>query len=324
MNSISIIIPTYKFTKYLDQAIESCLNLKYVDPNIYVNINSQDNNFKESIFWSNKKIKWRYIKKTTENQYESVNDAVLNSKGEWIYILSDDDLICSNFLKNIDISNFNQFDIYASRLEIINESNTVVRTQKKYFNAKLNSNEAMNLFFKNKFYNHLSLFVFSRKSFNKIGGYTQGIYPNGYYLDTIFHAKLIANCNNVYFSDEINFKRRETQFQGSSKFYYHNVNNYFNDLINKYYVDNKLKIKSISYFGSKENHLKNELQNRLKTELIKIFFPIYDISLSSKFSFFYQFLMFWRTGVFFKIKILIALPFIYIKIKIRKIITSSS
>ena len=40
-NKVSIVIPTYKYTEYLDRTIASVLNLKYIDASIFVNINSE-------------------------------------------------------------------------------------------------------------------------------------------------------------------------------------------------------------------------------------------------------------------------------------------
>ena len=102
-SKFEIIIPTNRFNRYLDEALSSCLSLKLSDKSIRVNINSESEEFKNSKYWNHSEIQWRYSDKKNMDMYESFNDAIRSSNAEWIFILSDDDVIHPNFLKNIDL-----------------------------------------------------------------------------------------------------------------------------------------------------------------------------------------------------------------------------
>ena len=212
-NELSIIIPTYKYTKYLDKAISSCLNLKFVKAKVFVNINSSSKDFEQSSFWNDERVQWRYIKKTTSIMFESINNAVDNSFGDWLFILSDDDIVHDNFLKDIDLNSFTNQTIFLTRINIIDEGNNIVRTNDKYTKNVYTKAEAMKMFFNLKIHHHLSLMVFSRELFQKVGKFCYTGYPNCYYLDTIFHGKAIANSDQIFTSNEIMFSRRESSFQ---------------------------------------------------------------------------------------------------------------
>jgi glycosyltransferase involved in cell wall biosynthesis len=321
-NTLSIIIPTYRYTKYLDKAISSCLNLKFVEAKIFVNINSVSKDFEKSPYWNNKKIQWRYIKKPTSIMVESINDAIDNSYGEWIFILSDDDIVHNNFLKGINLNNFNSKTIFMTRINIINENDNIIRVNNEYNKNHYTRVEAMKMFFDNKFHNHLSLIVFSRELYQKVGKFCFSGYPNGYYNDTIFHGKIIANSDQLFTSKEVMFSRRESSFQGSSLYYFgKEVNTYFKVIMDAFFNDKNFKKEALNRYGSKDAAFRAELQNRFDIDFYKFFYPIYNTGVKEKINFLYSFLIFWNTGIIFKIKCLTyRIPLLYFKVKIKKLI----
>jgi hypothetical protein len=319
---LSIVIPTVRYTKYLDKAISSCLNLKYVKAKIFVNINSSSKDFEQSLFWNDQRIKWRYIKKPTSIMIESINDAVDNSDGNWLFILSDDDILNINFLKYIDLIHFNNRSIFMTRINIIDEDDRIIRTNKQYKKNIYTKDEAIKIFFNRKIHNHLSLMVFSRELYEKIGKFCYSGYPNGYYNDTIFHGKAIANSVQVFTSKEVMFSRRESSFQGSSLYYFgKEVNTYFKVIVDAYFKDENFKKEALNRYGSKGAVVRSELQHRFDVDFYKFFYPIYNAGIKEKIKFLYSFLIFWNTGIIFKIKCLTyRIPLLYFKVKIKKLI----
>lgn len=316
-NELSIIIPTHKYTKYLDKAISSCLSLKFVNSNVFVNINSSSKDFEQSSFWNDERIQWRYIEKTTPLMYESINNAVDNSYGDWLFILSDDDVVHDNFLKEIDLNSFTYQSIFLTRTNIIDEYDNVVRTSEKYTKNLYTKGEAMEMFFNLKIHNHLSLMVFSRELFQKVKKFCYTGYPNCYYLDTVFHGKAIANSDQIFTSNEVMFSRRESSFQGSSHFYFgEEVNTYFDIIVNAFFEDKKFKKEALKRYGSKENFFIKMLQNRFKSVWYKLNKPIYNKSITKKIEFVYKHIYCWNTGIPFKIYSFLFL----LKVEISKII----
>lgn len=319
--TLSIIIPTARFSKYLDIAIESCLKLKYPDKNIFVNINSDSKTFEKSFFWNDKRVKWRYIEKVTEHMYQSFNNAIENSFGDWIFLLSDDDYLLPNFLDDIDINQLDYKDLYAVRLKIVDSDNKLIRIQKPYKKKYFTKNEWLSLFFKQRIHNHASLFLFSRKMFEYLQGYSQSGYPNGYYMDTILHAKLLANCEKIICSEKINFSRRESLFQESSKFFFSKeVNNFFEIIVDQMFSDAKFKLEVFKRFDSKKKFKEFLIIKRFRTEWAKLNTSSVEIEnkLFLKKELIFSFLMYWQVNNTNKvINILYAILFYFYSKSIR-------
>jgi len=323
---LSIVIPTVKYTKYLDKAISSCLNLKYVEPKIFVNINSSSKDFEQSSFWNDQRVQWRYINKTTSIMIESINDAVDNSDGNWLFILSDDDVLHHNFMKDVDFNNMTKQSIFLTRIDVIDVNDTIIRINKNYKKNIYNKDEAMKLFFNHEIHHHLSLMVFSRDLYEKIGKFTFSGYPNGYYNDTIFHGKAIANSDQVFTSKEVMFSRRESSFQGSSLYYFSKeINIYFKVIVDAFFKDENFKKEVLNRYGSKESFSRSEIQHRFDIDFYKFFYPIYNAGIKDKIKFIYSFLFFWDTGIIFKIRCLTyRIVIMYLRIKINKLIKWSN
>jgi glycosyltransferase involved in cell wall biosynthesis len=301
--TLAIVLPTKRYNTYLDDAIQSCLDVNYQEKKIYVNINSKSDSFKKSRFWNNKFVSWRYIDDVTDKMYISFNDAVSNSEGDWIFMMSDDDIIHRNLLNEVDLGSTNESDLIATRINYINGDGRFLYNQKPYSKELFKKDDFLDLFFDQKVINHISTFVFSRNLFNKVGGYTECGYPNGLFMDTIFHAKLLANSQMIYCSTAVNFSRRLSKNQGSYRFYIdQEVNNFIDIIVENMLNDIELKIQISKRFRSVKNFKRKMLIDRFKTELWKL-----NMYKKNQFKFFINFLIFWNTGVVFK-----AVSFLYV------------
>ena len=298
---IAIVIPTARYSKYLDRSIASCLSLEFVDVGIFININSQSKAFKKSKYWRSPYVNWRYIDTPTKNMHDSFNDAVEHSTGNWIFLLSDDDILHTNFLKHIDFKKFTKDSLFLTRINIIDENDLIIHENSEYSSKIYDRDEAMSLFFSNYFHNHLSLMMFSREMFYKAGKFRFTGYPNGYYIDTVFHGIAIANSDKVYTSTDIMMSRRESSFQQSAKFIYgKEVNQYFNMIVDHYLSDSVLYKLAMSKYHTRQNYLESIIKTRFFTEWRKLHNPTYNTYVLTKIKFLWSYLWHWDIGLLFK------------------------
>jgi len=304
---LSIVIPTVQYTKYLDETIESCLDLNLsINIEVIVSVNNESiESYNQSKYFQNSNIIWKCLETIPVNMADSMNRAISFATADWLFVLSDDDLILDGFLDGIDIDKLSTNSLYATRINIINNNNEVQRENPAYSKLRYSKEEALNLFFDKKFHNHISLFLFNKKLFYKIKKFQLMGYPNGYYMDTVFHGKILANCDYVYTSDKVVFSRRESSTQGSSKFYFEKeINDYFMKIVDSYFEDENFKIEALKRFKSKKNFYRYMIQNRFYTEWGKLHKSVYNKSIKKKFEFLYKFFMYWKTGVRFKMYII--------------------
>lgn len=301
--TLSIVIPTVKYTSNFDKTLLSCLNLDLnFEFEILVSVNNSSfKDFKSSKYFNDENIVWKCIEKETIPMPDSINKAIEFSSGEWIFILSDDDLILEGFLSEVNLLNLSEKSLYATRINIIDENDNFVRENLKYSKEVYSRQEALDLYFKFKIHNHISLLVFHRNLIDKKNIFRLMGYPNGYYIDTVFHGKALANCDYLYTAEKVVFSRRESSTQGSSKFYFNKeLNDYFNTIVDAYFEDEIFKEEVLTRYDSREAFYKKMMQNRFYTEWSKLNKPVYNKSIKKKFEFLYKHTMYWNTGIGFK------------------------
>ncbi len=296
----SIIIPTVKYSIYLDEAIKSCLDAD-VEAYIVVCVNNKSfNGFENSIYFNSSYVKWECFGEATVPMQDSWNKAIDLIDANWIFILSDDDIIHKKFLGGIDLNKLDYHSLYTTSVEIINKNGEFIRTSNELEKNIYLGNEIIQLFFNNKLHHHLSLFVFHKKLFDLCGGYEFTGYPNGYYLDTVLHGKMMANCNAMIVSELPVFSRREFADQASAKFYFDNVNEYFYIIVEALFCDKKFKDLAVIKYKTKKLFYRKMIQDRFFTEWSKLNKNIFNNSYRRKIIFLYKYLFFWKAGAFFK------------------------
>lgn len=319
---LSIVIPTVKYSKYIDKTLKSCIEHNLSDSfEIIVSVNNSSfEEFENCKYFNNKFITWKCLHEETIPMDESINRALEFATCDWVFILSDDDCISNKFLEGIDLNRLSINSLYATRINIIDEKDQIVSVGKKYGKGVYSADEAMDLFFRKNIHNHISLLVFNKKLLEKTGKFKIQGYPNGYYIDTVFHGKALANCDYLYTADNIVFSRRESSTQGSSKFYFDKeVNDYFNIIVDAYFEDENFKKEALKRYGSREAFYTKMIQDRFYTEWSKLNKPVYNKSLKKKLEFLYKHLRYWNTGIGFKFY-----SFIYIlKFELVKILPQS-
>jgi hypothetical protein len=286
-----------RYSIYIDQAIESCFNIeKDLCLEIIVSVNNESlDGYEISKYFDHPQVVWRCIKSKIQPMEKSWNFAIDFASKNWIFLLSDDDLIGSEFLNDIDIEHLKEDSLYLTRSMIINENSDIVgrclSPPKKFYKRK----EILDLYFAHRIQNHLSLMVFHKNLFNKIKEFTYCGYPSGMYIDTVFHGKAFANCTNVYVAKKTVFYRRQSSFQQSASFYSDSkVNMYFETLADTYMRDDKFSETVISRYKSKNKFKDYIVKLRFLDDWVKLHNPIYKKNLFYKIKYLLNFIFLWK------------------------------
>ncbi len=97
--TVSIIIPVYNASTYLNECIDSALNQTYDDIEIIaVNDGSTDNSLNILKSYGDR---IRYITKNNGGTASALNTGITNMKGEWFKWLSADDVLCPNAVEEL-------------------------------------------------------------------------------------------------------------------------------------------------------------------------------------------------------------------------------
>lgn len=97
---ISVIVPCYNQSSYLNECLESVLNQTYKDWEcIIVNDGSPDNTEEIALAWTKKDSRFKYIFQENSGVSVARNNGIDNSTGEWILPLDGDDKISSSYLE---------------------------------------------------------------------------------------------------------------------------------------------------------------------------------------------------------------------------------
>lgn len=216
---LSIVIPTIKYSNMLDETIESALAIKVPSFEIVVSCNPWNAEFLESKYWGNPKVTWKKIEGGRLTIDKSFNQAVTNSNGDWILMLGDDDLISPDLVEGVDLTKLSHRILLTYGLQVINLEGETIGGGNCH-KANMSQSEAIETFCRWGFWHHLSLFIFSRKLWEEVGGFVPMGFPNGYYEDTVHHAKLInAATEGVLVNPKQLFTRRVSAKQASAEFY---------------------------------------------------------------------------------------------------------
>jgi glycosyltransferase involved in cell wall biosynthesis len=224
MPKLSILMPTISIDNRLIRAIDSVLILDVDDLEVVVSLNGLSVDERLTVYEEDPRL--RIVSTGNERLpiCESFNFALKQATGDWFFILSADDYLGPNFLKEVDLGRFNPLTLLTFPISKKN-SDTDTEDEIKQTNTLLEGDysrsEALDLFFEQKIHHHLSLFVFSRDLYALTTGYQNIGFPNGYYGDTLFHAKLLENCDEMRVINfgEAAFVRTISTKQESAKLY---------------------------------------------------------------------------------------------------------
>lgn len=269
----SIVVPTIRYSVLLDETIESALAVECSSLEILVNCNPWDESFLKSKFINHPNVKWGKNSGSRLAIGESVNNSVNKSTGRWIFILPDDDLISPNIFCDVDFDNLSDDTLVTFGLNMMDLSGKMLGKGNLHDTSVMSQEEAIEIFCKCKFHHHLSLFIFSRNLWNKVGGLTPIGYPNGSYEDTIHHGKLINSAKDgVIAINEIRFTRRISTLQESSRFYINPilVRRCLSNVSKELFALDSIRTKLMDIYGDRENFERFLKSERLRIDMMKL------------------------------------------------------
>lgn len=169
---ISIIIPTYNFSKTILKAINSCLNQTYKNIEIIVVDDCSTDDTKKKINYLIKSNKISYFcLKENRNVSFARNYGIKKSKGDYICFLDSDDTFPKNSVKKrVDFLNKNpSYKIVCGDTNYISQNNKIMFTRKVNIN-KINKKKVYNEFLNYKSTPFITASImYKQEVFNKIG-----------------------------------------------------------------------------------------------------------------------------------------------------------
>jgi glycosyltransferase involved in cell wall biosynthesis len=206
----SITIPTFKRPKLLLEAIESCINQDYDKDNwqiVIVDNNPEDDTDTTNVINKIGSMGNVFYYKNEQNigMFGNWNRCIELASGEFVTILSDDDLLKPNFLSEMDKQIikmpelnmiFGAYDFLKSG-KIIRD-NTIGFKNKMYNYIFYGKSREINLidYFLRTFGFSASALVFRRTLALELGGHDDLAFPSADYL---FQSKFVMNFGNAFF-----------------------------------------------------------------------------------------------------------------------------
>ena len=228
----SICIPNYNYEHYIDLMLDSVIKQSFNDFEVVISDNASSDRSVEIIE--------KYIKNDSRISYKintinigfaaNLDEAGRLAKGDWMIMLSSDDIICKDTLAEYNkfiqfipqdqlfsiTSTFEKIDSNGNFIEYISPKNINIwrktdidfeLSQKMEFDVyKVNNRELLNRCIK-KFQNpfNFSATCFPSALYGKVGGYGGSRLINP---DKWFHWKIISQSEYSYFLDKPLFKYR--------------------------------------------------------------------------------------------------------------------
>ncbi|WP_096156440.1 glycosyltransferase family 2 protein [Bacillus sp. FJAT-45066] len=274
---LSVIIPAYNVTNYINKTLESLLNQKsYGFEIIIIDDGSTDNTFqKAKDILVNSKIPYKILQKTNGGVSSARNYGLEEAEGEYVVFLDGDDYVAPNFAELVcNCIKNEQPDVICWGFNIVDEDNRVIMNYFDKYNISFESisgiNLLKNMILEEKVKIWTGSVAYKKKFlFDNEFKYTEGC-SNG--EDQEFNLKVLVKAKKVFFiNDTLSFYlQRPSSISNSS-----NIKKY--DSINamrranefmKNSLENKLELSEIvkhiekyniigNYFFNIESHIKN-------------------------------------------------------------------
>lgn len=136
-SKVSVIIPTYKRSEFLERAIDSVLNQSYSNIEVII---VDDNDPSSNYRYDTEKKMLRYqenskVKYTKNNNNLggalSRNEGIFKASGDFITFLDDDDIYLPDKIKvQVDYMIKNDFDMTLTNLKLVNEKDVLIGYRK--------------------------------------------------------------------------------------------------------------------------------------------------------------------------------------------------
>ncbi len=294
---LSIVIPTIGSQIFIDRAINSALlAAPSVTNEVLVSVNGRETSVtRRSQFRKHPKVRWQFSNEDVKPHWVSYDSAVNGVRTEWVLLLSDDDYLTPSLEQALkDFPWENSEALFATHILIQNSQSESVREGKKPPELLVGS-EVLQAHFEDRFHHHLSLFIFPKKIHSEVGGYVPNLYPNGLFVDTVFHGWLCARAQLVLGASDAVLVRSESPNQSSGVFRIgREVNYLMQSVVNAFEQDELFSRGIVAKYGSSQKFYERLLVKRFGTELGKLRNPIYGRGFAHQLRLLFSFLFFWR------------------------------
>lgn len=282
--TISAIVPIYNREKYIGKCLDSIISQTYKNIEIICIDDCSNDNSLEMLrrYEANdSRIKTIALKKNS-GVSNARNVGIENATGDFLAFIDSDDTIDKNmFSEMLKIANKTEADIILSDLDMFNGN--------KKQNMKI-SLEPFKLYSQNEIKNdilprftyegndNLGLFAFSTKLYRRdiiIKNNIRFDTSIAYEEDKLFVIEVFANCNSLYYIPKAYYKYDTSSgglysaFNKNAWHWYVNGYKKFNELINKYKIENAKKeylansfIYNISWFLYRSSRINNSRERR--------------------------------------------------------------
>lgn len=273
MPKVSVIIPTYNRAKYLPEAIDSVLNQTYQDFEIIIVDDGSTDNTEDIVcqYVEGAPERIRYLHQNNKGVSAATNNGIIESKGEYICFLDDDDYYLRQSLElRTKALNLYDADIIIGKLNRIYVATSQGKIDSsfplKYRKAVIKRHGKFYIcdgptFFKmaiNKgFFVHTSAIMFKKQFLNQIGLFDESLKSS---QDIDIYFRVFSSAKNFIYIDD------------TLSSYRHHLNRHSNDL-NRLFLDERRRyIKQIKYLNEKkfDNKLVKDTKRRICARKYKI------------------------------------------------------
>ncbi|MGO3238322.1 MAG: glycosyltransferase family 2 protein [Psychroflexus halocasei] len=223
---ISIIIPSYNASDFIDNVLNSVLNQSYLYWEcIIINDGSTDGTEEKVNLWIKKDIRFKLVTIRNKGVSSARNEGLKHVRGEYIFFLDSDDLLDKECLNDL-------IKLTNSDIDIVIGKNASTYGQTKKINKKLRHNKLVNRELSDLDFLELSLREpFDIVVWNKLYSSKFIFSKNLNFIDKILHEDEMWFFETMYYAKNIIFNSKVT--------YYYNIANYHS--ITKNYTLKNLK-----------------------------------------------------------------------------------
>lgn len=268
-NKISVIIPTYNYARYLNEAIESVLSQTFNNLEIIVVDDGSTDNTREITRPYKEKGLINYIYQENKGQATARNTGILNSNGHYITFLDADDILLPDCLGSIAIFMekyqevgfvFTNYDLFDEK-GIVNTSGVDIwKIFRKIPHSEIEDGKWI-------FTEKLTKYIIKYGSFMHTSGVTirkdllkgSGLFTDGhlYGEDDDFFARVTYICKSGYIDNVLSRKRNHPES------FIHDKSKWLRGISNLVTIPEKQR----DYFKEDE-----EIQNILNKKIPRIVF----------------------------------------------------
>ena len=218
MPLLSVIVPVYNTSEYIEKCLDSIANQTMKDIEIIVvNDGSKDNSETIIKHWmgNNKKINVKYLKKENGGLSDARNFGVLYASGRYISFIDSDDYIDEKLFENLKKYMEDNIDLIKFKMRTVDESGQEVEKLDGPVFEKCTGGEAFEkLCTEDKFIDPACIYLYNRDFFiNNKFKYEVGTYHEDFGLTPL----IIVNAKSIVSTNEFgyNYLQRNNSITGN-------------------------------------------------------------------------------------------------------------